>query len=238
MIHEPTDEVANAHPVTMSESPYNSYYLKHCAIVERPPAYASCLAKINSIEAGRISDLSPECTAAIESGRCEALGMREQEKLKGIALFYYPSTFFRNMKINNLTPQEDLPRAGTGPAKIPFVSSDPRAANFAGRYREYVPPRPAKGEQPALAPVRAAPMPSFLESDDGGYAAAINAAMKEVVAAPTPAPKPAPVPKPVPTPAPKPVTAPPEPPKAPSARPTMLPGETPLQYARRVAASR
>ena len=168
----------------------NAYYLPVCEFVARSPAYASCLFKIAENQAGRSSQHPShrECCAPIESGRCRALSMRQEEDLQGVALYYVPRQAMASMPI----------------------SSQPRFYDAA----------------PPAAP---APMilPAPLDESGNGYAAAINAALQESIplatSAATVTPKADPV-SPV-----KPVSRPP------TNRPAMMPGETPLQYARRCA---
>ncbi len=233
MKNEPTTEVSKNHPPSMSASPYNSYYLRGCEVAQNQPAYSACLWKISELKTGRPIETASACNQAIQGRRCAAQDMREQELLQGVALFYYPSTYYRNQVINNLTPEHELPRT-TGPGAPP--SNDPRAANFAGRYREYVAPGANKRQK------QNAPLSSVAKSipDDDGYAAAINAAMQELtttaeddtfdipVGAPT-----------LPTVTPKVVEAVVEKMQQTGLlRLAMEPGESPLAYARRVAASR
>lgn len=222
MKNEPTSEVSKNHPPAMSASPYNSYYLRGCDIAQHQPAYTACLWKISELEAGRPIETAGACNEAIRGGRCDAKGMREQERLQGVALFYFPSTAYRNRIITNITPEGELPRvtASADAGRIPFVSQDPRAANFKGRYQEYVPKGAGKSTTPQPH------LPVSLPED--GYAAAINAAMMELPAAPVEATPIVVAAKPISTPI----------PPTPSAAPVRLADESPLQYARRMAASR
>ena len=81
----PSTEVDKNYPPEQSASPYNAYYLRGCPIVERSPAYASCLYKVSELEAGRPVATASECNEAIQCGRCQAKDMRQQEQLKGVA---------------------------------------------------------------------------------------------------------------------------------------------------------
>ncbi|MDR9846987.1 hypothetical protein [Herbaspirillum huttiense] len=216
------------HPPSVSGSPYNAFYLPGCKSVERSPAYSSCLFKLEEFDAGRPVAYAGECNIAIRGRQCPAVDMRDQERLAGKALFFMPSATYKNKLVTNLTPPELLPTRQPGqPIKRPFVSDDPRAANYHGRYTEYVPKvAAASAAQPAVS------MPAG--AMDSPYAAAINAAMSEMTQAQAPA---ATVTLPKPAPAPTPVAV----PKAVEAKPValaMMPGETPMQYARRVAAAR
>lgn len=206
-----------AFPPTASAGPDNAYYLRHCAEIERGPAYTACLARLNDIDAGRSNERTAQCEKAVRENRCVAKGMREQEQLAGAALFYFP-------RLN----KPFLPAAVAGdfgvlitnltdPALIPKNHQPkPTGAHF-------TPTAPAKTLDDRLT-----------DATTNGFAEAISAAVAEAAdTSPAPAPKPVPAP----TPAPKPTPAAPAPVQAAKpARPPMLPGETPLQYARRLAA--
>lgn len=75
-------------PPSASEGGDNAYYLRTCEIVGRSPSYASCLWRMREIDAGRVTSLISECAGA--GSRCQARGMREQEQLQGVALYYFP----------------------------------------------------------------------------------------------------------------------------------------------------
>lgn len=79
-----------SHPVTASAGPDNAYYLHHCAEIERGPAYTACLSRLKDIDAGRSNERTAQCEKAVREKRCVAHGMREQEQLAGSALFYFP----------------------------------------------------------------------------------------------------------------------------------------------------
>lgn len=76
------------YPASASEGGDNAYYLRGCEVVQRSPAYASCLYKIAEKDAGRTSELHGECHNA--GGRCAARAMRDEERLQGKALYYFP----------------------------------------------------------------------------------------------------------------------------------------------------
>lgn len=215
-------ETSEVNPPSVSGSPYNAFYLPGCKAAERSPAYASCLFKLEEFDADRPVAYAGECNSAIRGKQCPACDMRDQERLAGKALFFMPSATYKGKLVTNLTPPELLPtrRPGTA-APRPHISADPRAANYQGRYSEYV-PKVAPGAEANV------PVVSAAGSFDSPYAAAINAAMSEAT-------------KPAPNPAPAPIPAPAVKPQAVEAKPAalaMLPGETPMQYARRVAATR
>ncbi|UUZ75565.1 hypothetical protein LP414_28005 [Polaromonas sp. P1(28)-13] len=84
-----TEEVTTRLPVTASESGKNAYYLPNCNVVDHVPAYCSCLDKIKQIKAAGRSAFH-ECSTAARQGRCKAADMRQEEELKGEALYFVP----------------------------------------------------------------------------------------------------------------------------------------------------
>ena len=201
-------------PPSCSASGDNAYYLPTCEFVARSPAYASCLFKIAENQAGR-SEQHPshrECCAPIEHGRCRALGMRQEEDLKGVALFYVPRQKLASTALPN-RPRFDV--------ALPPMQT-----------KSVMPPLPTTPTAPQVTAIK----PTVPVEPDNAYAAAINAALHETAkstAAPTPVATIA-APSGLP-PSPLPVTRLSTTTPAPS-RPARLPGETPLQYARRCAA--
>lgn len=80
------DEV---YPVEASESGDNAYYLRGCeAIGSGRPNYASCLAKCKARKTGRLDERYSDCSAAIGNKRCPALAMRKEELDKGVAIYF------------------------------------------------------------------------------------------------------------------------------------------------------
>lgn len=206
-------------PPSASAGGDNAYYLRGCDTVNRSPAYASCLFKISEFEAGRDHEIYRDCYEAIRTKKCRAISMREQEQLQGVALYYFPRKPPQallvpvdkcgefGVRISNLTPPDWIP-------KDPKPSK-PRFAAPVGKS--------------AVTDVKTTTMAGELAAAEQGYAAAINAALNEpasvdmaVAVNATPA---------------KPQTPPPAPKAAPVARPPMQAGESPLQYARRIAAA-
>lgn len=184
-------------PPSASAGPDNAYYLKGCDVVQRSPAYASCLFKITEYQAGRRHEIYRDCSTAIEQRQCKAMGLRQEEELQGVALYYFPRKPPQELtlpaktagdfgvRVSNLTPPHMTPK-------------DPKSV---GRFMATVVPK---------KPVDA--LDRELDAASTGYAEAITAAVAELNA-PQPAPQPL-------------------------SRPPMEPGETPLQYARRLAAPR
>lgn len=124
------------YPPASSAGGDNAYYLKGCEIVGRVPSYASCLFKISEVEAGRPLVLSPECTPQIKAGKCAACGMREQEKLAGAALYYFPrnkapftlpvaTTGEFGVPVTNMTPKHLLQEAAKGVSRFIGIASKP-----------------------------------------------------------------------------------------------------------------
>jgi|GEM_PF-2657083 len=202
-----------AFPPSASAGGDNAYYLKGCETVQRSPAYASCLFKITEFEAGRSHDIYRDCHEAIRMRKCLALGMREEEQLKGVALYFFPrippqvltlpltTTGEFGVRVSNLTPPNLLPK-------------DPKPA---GRFHAGVNKSPVKDKATALD--------RELAAADQGYAGAINAALEDLAAPASPDIKVRmqEVIK---------VTA----ASIQPAKPAMQPGESPLAYARRIAA--
>lgn len=82
-------ESQTTYPITASEGRDNAFY-HHCQPVEHNSPYASCLNKLKMHAQGKLPPLYSECKTAIQSGKCVAEGMREQEIGKGVALYYIP----------------------------------------------------------------------------------------------------------------------------------------------------
>lgn len=76
------------YPVEASESGDNAFYMNGCDAVGGRPNYAACLAKCAARKKGRLSELYSECSAAIGGKRCPALEMRKQEIAAGKALYF------------------------------------------------------------------------------------------------------------------------------------------------------
>lgn len=161
------------YPPEHSAGGINTFTVKGCKAVGFTPGYCVCLNKIKAFERDKALTSYPECERAISGRSCPALTMRQEEQTAGKALYFIDRALLR----------EEMDKA--------FASSSTRFA-------------PTKVVAPASKPVAAttrpvAPVskPSFTEED--GYAAAINAAIKEAA-------QPAPVPEPkVASPSPSPV---------------------------------
>jgi hypothetical protein len=224
MMKEPTSKAINepvksdkTYPPSKSASPDNGYYLKGCDAVQHSPAYAACLFKIKFTQDDKPVMAAPECICAIKDVSCAALEMKQSEELKGVAMFFFERSYTKTSVKTNLSDDHYGATLGIGKGTKRQTGGVVRQQS-----RHHAP----EGDE------------CFVPLD--GYAAAINAA----IASETKTPEPTKV---------EPVKAPPveiEPVKpsppivmtpkevTPSVRPAMLAGESPLQYARRVAASR
>lgn len=203
-------EERKVHPPIASRGGDNAFYLKGCPIVQHQPSYAACLFKIEEIEAGRPENvINKECECAIRGNGCPALNMRQDEQLAGQALYYFPRQFIRNQVITNLTPASEIPKpTNFNKSRVkPALLSVPKKNDD------------VKDDEPV---------------QEDGYAAAINAALKEAAEPVKPQPKPVPQ---KPAPKPQPASTPTAPKAPPAPRPAMMAGETPLQYARRISAA-
>lgn len=241
VVHEITQDCKDTtYPPSKSAETYNAFYLKGCDHAQRSPSYTSCLFKINETEAGR-THWSPECETAIQRRECPAMAMRDEEKLAGKAMFFQQARVHRGFLITNLTPVESLPTRSEPGAHI---SADPRAANYKGRLEPYIPPKNRDAKPAAAKP---APKREVGLVDTGSMADALNHALTGKAHSEV-------TPRAVSEPASAPVTlefkqevrtapAATSPVQAAAGVTTktpiaMLPGESPLAYARRVAASR
>lgn len=202
-----------AFPPTASAGPDNAYYLKHCATIERGPSYAACLSRLHDIDVGHSNERTSECEKTLREGRCIAAGMREQEKLAGQALFYFPRL---NKPFLSAKVAGDFGILITNQTDPALITKEPKPFGVRADVTSK-PAAPAKTLDDHLT-----------AATTSGFAEAISAAVAEAAEEPA---RPAPTPVPKPTPAAAPTPA------AKSARPPMLPGETPLQYARRLAAN-
>ena len=176
------------HPPGQSAAGTNTFTVKGCKVVGHTPGYCVCLNKIKAFERDKALTSYPECERAISSRVCPAITMRQDEQTAGKALYYIDRALLR----------EEMDKAFAG------VS-----ARFAPT-KTVVTTKPTRAE-PTTLPVTAKKVVDHLTTmptpEMDGYAAAINAAIKEASqAAPAPAPTPKPEPK-VASPSPSPVTS-------------------------------
>ncbi|MDL2284429.1 hypothetical protein LJC19_04730 [Oxalobacter sp. OttesenSCG-928-P03] len=89
----------------------NAYYLNGCDTAGHCPAYAACLHKINMVESRRDAEvINQDCTTEIRKGRCKALHMRQEEDLKGVALYYIPRASVKQWDELALTREKREPK--------------------------------------------------------------------------------------------------------------------------------
>jgi hypothetical protein len=78
------------HGVEKSASGKENGYIHQCTVVEHHMSYAACLSRIDAIKAGKgMADWKP-CEVAMSQRTCRAVQMREEELLKGKAIFFTP----------------------------------------------------------------------------------------------------------------------------------------------------
>lgn len=167
------------YPPEHSAGGINTFTVKGCKVVGHTPGYCVCLNKIKAFERDKALTSYPECERAISSRTCPAIAMRQEEQAAGKALYFIDRTLLR----------EEMNKA------------------FAGVSARFAPTKSAPASKPEPIKVTTAKnvsdhriMTPTPEID--GYAAAINAAIKEAAqaaTAPTPEPK-------VASPSPSPVT--------------------------------
>ncbi|TSP13983.1 hypothetical protein [Cupriavidus campinensis] len=196
-------------PLDYSMRGDNAYYDDFCPTIGHRPGYCVCLHKIQAVKEGRTA-LNPDCTSAIKGGSCGALARRAEEERAGKSIFYISREVLQ------------------AHAKIEEAEAARIAAARAGIR---LPPKrtAADGALPRSVPAKVPAKPTDTETlvdFSSGMASAISQAAKEQAAAPATVQAPAPKPEPAAESKVGPI----------SVKPDMLPGETPLQYARRVSA--
>jgi len=206
-------------PSASADGKRNAYYTQ-CKAIESTKPYAMCQYIIDHQNDGSMATIYSDCLNAIRRGNCAAVGMREEELLKGQAIY-----FVERVKGAAVVAQQD--------AWVPPV----RKASRSGYVRDkYAAGRPIEDAPRIAIPRPAAPAPAkpAYEFDGNIYAAALNVAMKKDASATNRQPDPSPaaaVAAPTPTPVSKPVAA-----SAPAPTVTIRAGESPLELARRLRA--
>lgn len=183
------------YPPEQSGHGNNTYTVKGCAAIGYTPGYCVCLCKIKAFERDGALAHHTECEKAISGRTCRALAMRQEEQAAGKALFYVDRGLLR----------EEMDKAFAAPVAR-FAPSKP-TSTARHKFGTLVATKPGaeyeeSGEsvRQVVKPAKPAVEPSFMPED--GYAAAINAAIKEAAQ-----PAPAPIPKPkVVSPSPSPVS--------------------------------
>lgn len=143
------------YPPEQSMSGQNTYTIG-CQVMGYSPGYCVCLHKIEAHT--RDGDLKqyPECARAISNGSCPAIALRDQEREAGKALYFVHRELLRE--------EMDKHLAVLHPAAFKSKPSAPKAS-------------PAR-TSPAPTPKKPA-TPTVNLDEENGYAAAINAAMRE-----------------------------------------------------------
>lgn len=170
------------YPPEHSAGGINTFTVKNCKVVGHTPGYCVCLNKIKAFERDRALTSYPECERAISGKSCPALDMRREEQEAGKALYFIDRALLR----------EEMDKA------------------FAGVSARFAPTKTAPTLKPE--PIKPTTTTAKKVSDHlttmptpeiDGYAAAINAAIKEAAqSAPTHTPEPK-----VASPSPSPVTS-------------------------------
>jgi hypothetical protein len=141
----------------------NAHYLDYCEAGGHRPGYAVCLNKIKAVEERRLEGLLGGCEAAISGRSCPAFHLREKERLEGRALFYVSRP-----KLNEwIAEQNKQPVHSEFLNELKVTAANSRAKVAAKR----------------TEPVKRTEAP-IVASMEGGYAAAINAAMAETTGEP------------------------------------------------------
>jgi hypothetical protein len=86
------DESSEIRPITASASGRENGFLHHCKVVEETMFYASCLGRLAVLQDAtqRTPKDWTECARACQHGICPAQRMREEELLKGKAIYFSP----------------------------------------------------------------------------------------------------------------------------------------------------
>lgn len=180
-----------SNPATLSKDGARNAYFLHCRLHGQQRPYAVCLHHADRVAAGKTSQLYTDCDRAIDSGTCQALGMHREELEKGQPIYFI----------------ERQKQPLSAPADSMTITTTEYTESGEVELRKHV--------------LVALPNPAPRAPVEGGYAAAINAALKEQreeIAQVSPA------------------AAAPATPVVATPKPPALPGESPLAYARRIKA--
>jgi len=143
-----------------------------CRVAGYSPGYCVCLHKIAAYERDSEIKSAPQCEQAIRNKECPALVMRAEERAAGKALYFVDRALLREEMDKFFATQNTQFRVTRPtPAKPATVST--------GEIK--------KNNQP-VKPAITSTVKSNTEED--GYAAAINAAIREANVAPPEQPKP------------------------------------------------
>jgi hypothetical protein len=170
------------YPPQQSGAGTNTYTIM-CSVVGWRPGYCVCLAKIGAYERDHHLKSYPDCERGIRNKDCPALELRREEVTAGKALYYVDRQLLREEMDRRFDAMQNsyAPARARSKPVSPAISAAPVSTS------------PAKPkDKPVPTPVRQPVVPQF---DDGGYAAAINAAIRQSAAPAVPI---APVTKPEP----------------------------------------
>ena len=135
-----------------------------CQCVGRQQSYAVCLNKIMAYERDKGLKSYVDCERAICDGECPALEMRQEEKDAGKALYYLDREMLRAAMDEHFAQSSYMPSAR---------ARQPRPVSAFAAATVNAPSSPASKPKPASKSVA---VPDLAQD---GYAAAINAAIKE-----------------------------------------------------------
>lgn len=146
-----------------------------CVVACKPagytPGYCVCLHKIAAYERDKAIPSAPICEKEIRDKTCPAMDMQAQEQKAGKALFYVDRQLVREEMDRYYAELE---------AKNPYrrTATTPKKSLWEGTTV------PKTESKPIVAPVKKQEQPAFEQED--GYAAAINAAIKDAATRPEP----------------------------------------------------
>ena len=216
-----SDKEPKFQPISVSADGRRNSYSRRCDVLGQVMNYAACLWRQEVLSKPDIrtpADWAP-CSDAARCGRCHAVEMRKEEVLKGYAIY-----------LNDR--EEKQPRQAIGSSGRSWVMPELERKDHTVRSAPASAPAPQPRPAPVARPAPSARPASVIEAmgSASGYADALNAMTPTATAAAPPEPKV--------------TTAPPlpSPPKVQPAAPLlskidMLPGESPLAYARRLRAA-
>ena len=156
------------YPPEQSMGGINTYTVS-CRVVGYTPGYCVCLHKIAAFERDGELKSYAECDKGIRSGDCPALGLRAEERKAGKALYFVDRNLLREEMDKYFADQNASFRPARATPVKPSIPLDSGIVK--------------KNTQPAK-PAPSATVKSSIEDD--GYAAAINAAIRETQAAQKP----------------------------------------------------
>lgn len=217
-----SDKEPKFQPISVSADGRRNSYSRRCDVLGQVMNYAACLWRQEVLSKPDIrtpADWAP-CSDAARCGRCHAVEMRKEEVLKGYAIY-----------LNDR--EEKQPRQAIGSSGRSWVMPELERKDHTVRSAPASAPAPQPRTAPVARPAPSARPASVIEAmgSASGYADALNAMTTTTTTTVAP-------------PEPKVTTAPPlpSPPKVQPAAPLlskidMLPGESPLAYARRLRAA-